>query len=349
MPPLDIRIVVARRRHSAAGGTGLGFAEALALVRRAVDQRAAVEADSTLRSYRTRAHGFVFFLAQIGEGLTEPPAVVKADELDVEVYWQAPNRSKQGVLGWRDGAFLPTDIEYHRDHLGIVTNNFRRSDPDRRGRRSARCHPTRSPARGRPPYQYALGRFAGGSASGGGEDHRAGGAGTAPLLRAAAGGRHASTSTRPPAELVRFRFSFTPAGLPRPAARGYHHRPGERTIRGPLVASDPPGDRDPAARQLTSTSPPGASSAAGGRSPTTTSTSRSRPRVLAGPAHRRPHGPAPRRSDLGRATVPRRSPTCAVPVDRQDMDALRVEVERIAGSAGARRSSRQPSRYRLAE
>jgi hypothetical protein len=83
-----------------------------------------VQSDSTLTSYRARAHGFVFFLAQVGEGLTEPPRLVKADELDVEVYWQAPNRSKQVILGWRDGRFLPTDISYHRDHLGIVTNNF---------------------------------------------------------------------------------------------------------------------------------------------------------------------------------------------------------------------------------
>ncbi|HEY9013460.1 MAG TPA: hypothetical protein VIM84_00140, partial [Gemmatimonadales bacterium] len=28
------------------------------------------------------------------------------------------------IRGWRDGRFLPTDIVYHRDHLGIVTNNF---------------------------------------------------------------------------------------------------------------------------------------------------------------------------------------------------------------------------------
>jgi hypothetical protein len=97
---------------------------ALALVRRAVERRLTVQADSTLTSYRARAHGFLFFLAQVGEGLTEPPRLVKADELDVEVYWQAPNRSKQVILGWRDGRFLPTDINYHRDHLGIVTNNF---------------------------------------------------------------------------------------------------------------------------------------------------------------------------------------------------------------------------------
>ena len=91
---------------------------------RAVDRRLAVQADSALTSYRARAHGFVFFLAQVGEGLTEPPRLVKADELDVEVYWRAPDRSKQVILGWRDGTFLPTDINYHRDHLGIVTNNF---------------------------------------------------------------------------------------------------------------------------------------------------------------------------------------------------------------------------------
>jgi hypothetical protein len=105
-------------------GQSWNSAEALTLVRRAVDRREAAQADSSLASYRTKAHGFVFFLAQVGEGLTEPPRLVKADELDVEVYWQAPNRSKQVILGWRDGAFLPSDINYHRDHLGIVTNNF---------------------------------------------------------------------------------------------------------------------------------------------------------------------------------------------------------------------------------
>ncbi len=35
-----------------------------------------------------------------------------------------PATSKQVILGWRDGRWLPTDISYHRDHLGIVTNNF---------------------------------------------------------------------------------------------------------------------------------------------------------------------------------------------------------------------------------
>ena len=99
--------------------------DALALAAAGSARRQEAQADSTLASYRTRAHGFVFFLAQVGEeGLAKPPRLVKADELQVEVYWRAPNRSKQVILGWRDGTFLPTDINYHRDHLGIVTNNF---------------------------------------------------------------------------------------------------------------------------------------------------------------------------------------------------------------------------------
>lgn len=129
---------------------------ALALVRRAVERRGAAQADPGMRSYRARAHGLVFFLAQVGKGLGGPPRLVKADELNVEVYWQAPNRSKQVVLDWRDTTFLPTDIRYHRDHLGIVTNNF--GDLIRIGEgdevRDA-VHPL-SPA-GLADYDFALG------------------------------------------------------------------------------------------------------------------------------------------------------------------------------------------------
>jgi hypothetical protein len=180
----------------------------LALIRRAVARRLAVQGDSALTSYRARAHGFVFFLAQVGEGLTEPPRLVKADELEVEVYWQAPNRSKQVILGWRDGTFLPTDITYHRDHLGIVTNNFgnviRIGEGDEV--RDA-VHPL-SPE-GLEDYDYALSDSA--------------------VIRSAAGRVTVyQVQVRPrsfsqplvvgtlyidvaSAELVRFRFSFTPA------------------------------------------------------------------------------------------------------------------------------------------
>jgi hypothetical protein len=95
-----------------------------ALVSRGITRRSQRRADSSLVDYRVRAHGFVFFLGQFGEGFAEPPRLVKSDELVLEVYWKAPNRSKQRIIGWRDRADLPTDIQYHRDHLGIVQNNF---------------------------------------------------------------------------------------------------------------------------------------------------------------------------------------------------------------------------------
>jgi hypothetical protein len=100
---------------------------ASALARRATLRRERTAADSTLRDYTAQAHGFLFFLGQFGEGLTEPPRLVKADQLELEVYWKAPGLSKQRIIGWRDRAELPTDINYHRDHLGIVQNNFGRA------------------------------------------------------------------------------------------------------------------------------------------------------------------------------------------------------------------------------
>jgi hypothetical protein len=96
---------------------------ALDLVRRAIERRVEARADSGLRDFSTRAHGFVFFLGQLGD-LSEPPRLVKSDQLELEVYWKAPDRIKQVIIGWRDRADLPTDIQYHRDHMGIVTNNF---------------------------------------------------------------------------------------------------------------------------------------------------------------------------------------------------------------------------------
>ena len=97
---------------------------ALALARRAIERRARAAVDTALRDYKAQAHGFLFFLGQFGEGLTEPPRLVKADQLELEVYWKAPQLSKQRIVGWRDRAELPTDINYHRDHLGIIQNNF---------------------------------------------------------------------------------------------------------------------------------------------------------------------------------------------------------------------------------
>ncbi len=95
-----------------------------ALVVSAVERREQQLADTGLVDYRAEAHGYVTFLAQVGQGYTELPRILKADQLALEVYWKAPNLSKQRILGRRDTLLLPTDIQYHRDHLGIVQNNF---------------------------------------------------------------------------------------------------------------------------------------------------------------------------------------------------------------------------------
>jgi len=126
-----------------------------ALVSAAIQRRAVQLADTGLTDYTARAHGYLTFLAQLGEGFPEPPKLIKSDELVVEVYWGAPDRSKQRVVGRRDTLLLPTDIKYHRDHLGVVQNNFpeiiRLGDGD-----EVRDVPHPLSARGLQTYDYAI-------------------------------------------------------------------------------------------------------------------------------------------------------------------------------------------------
>ena len=130
-------------------------ARSLELVQRAAARRAEQLADTGLVDYTAQAHGYLTFLAQLGEGFTEPPQVVKADELELEVFWKAPNLSRQRIVGRRDTLLLPTDINYHRDHLGIVQNNFpdiiRLGDGD-----EVADVPHPLSARGMPVYDYRI-------------------------------------------------------------------------------------------------------------------------------------------------------------------------------------------------
>ncbi|HEX2716648.1 MAG TPA: hypothetical protein VHM67_03150 [Gemmatimonadaceae bacterium] len=108
-----------------ASAQGWNDDRSLARARAATERRARELADSGLVDYKARAHGFLTFLGQIvEEPQSEPPKIVKADELMLQVYWKSPNLSKQLISGRRDTTLLPTDISYHRDHLGIVQNNF---------------------------------------------------------------------------------------------------------------------------------------------------------------------------------------------------------------------------------
>ncbi|MDH5235600.1 MAG: hypothetical protein OEW77_11625 [Gemmatimonadota bacterium] len=117
-------VVLALGGRAAAAQDGWNDARTRELVLAAIERRAVQLADTGLADYTARAHGYITFLAQLGEGFPDPPAVIKSDELMVEVYWGAPDRSKQRIIGRRDTLLLPTDINYHRDHLGVVQNNF---------------------------------------------------------------------------------------------------------------------------------------------------------------------------------------------------------------------------------
>ena len=96
----------------------------LDLVRNAINRRITQLADTGLIEYQATAHGYLTFLAQLGTGFPTPPKIVKTDQLALHVYWRSPDYSKQLIIGRRDTTLLPTDINYHRDHLGIVQNNF---------------------------------------------------------------------------------------------------------------------------------------------------------------------------------------------------------------------------------
>src|SRR5665213_2098287 len=103
---------------------GWNSQRAESLATHATEVRAAQLADSGLKSYKAEARGYLTFLAQLGKGFPDPPKVIRTDQIASDLYWRAPSFSKQMIKGRRDTLLLPTDIAYHRDHLGIIQNNF---------------------------------------------------------------------------------------------------------------------------------------------------------------------------------------------------------------------------------
>lgn len=97
------------------------------LVQRAIARRGVQLADSTLLSYSADAHGFLAFLAQLGDGGLIPPKVVQSEELALQVAWWQPGRSAQRLVGRRDTTLLPARVAYYRDRYGVVLDNL----PDR--------------------------------------------------------------------------------------------------------------------------------------------------------------------------------------------------------------------------
>jgi hypothetical protein len=78
--------------------------------------------DSAFYSYRAEARGYVYFF--IDRPDSDERTLVKADQIALEVYWRAPNWTRQRIVGLRDERVLPTNIRYHLDHLTVVQDDF---------------------------------------------------------------------------------------------------------------------------------------------------------------------------------------------------------------------------------
>jgi hypothetical protein len=94
----------------------------LELVARARAVRHSAAVDPGLHSYQGEARGYVYFF--IDRPDSDERTLVKADQVAVELFWEAPNRTKQRIVGLRDEKVLPTNIRYHLDHLTVVQDDF---------------------------------------------------------------------------------------------------------------------------------------------------------------------------------------------------------------------------------
>lgn len=101
---------------------GWNARRAMDLMERARQRRLSTVVDTAFRAYRAEARGYVYFFLDRPE--TEDRTLVKADQIALEVYWQAPDRTRQRIVGLRDRKVLPTNIHYHLDHLTVVQDDF---------------------------------------------------------------------------------------------------------------------------------------------------------------------------------------------------------------------------------
>ena len=97
--------------------------KALELIQRGRELRSKITIDSLFQNYQAEAKGHVYFF--IDGALSENRILVKADQVALDIFWQAPRQTKQIIVGQRTEKMLPTNIKYHS------TRRFRRLLPAR--------------------------------------------------------------------------------------------------------------------------------------------------------------------------------------------------------------------------
>ncbi len=209
MPKHWLLALIALLAVSAAPGAAQEWnsPRALALVEQARALRQTVERDRTFDAYKADARGYVYFFLDHEE--TDERVLVKTDQVALEVFWQAPNRTRQRIVGLRDRTELPTNIRYHLDHLTVVQDEFadviRLGDGDEV---SAVVHPVATGAE--VVYDYALADSVTLS-YGAGQEIRVYELEVRPRDLDAPGFLGSVFVSRETAAIVRMNFTFTPA------------------------------------------------------------------------------------------------------------------------------------------
>lgn len=101
---------------------GWNAARPLELMQRAQVRRDLPRGDSTLINYTAKASGFVYFYLDRRED--DERTLVKVDQVAIDLYWKAPDRTRQHIVGMRDVNRLPNRMYYHLDHLTVVQNGL---------------------------------------------------------------------------------------------------------------------------------------------------------------------------------------------------------------------------------
>jgi len=95
---------------------------ALELIRHAQERRTQSLTDTGMVDYQAEARAYVYFYLDRRD--IDERTLVKTDQVALQVFWKAPNQTKQVIVGLRDQKALPTNIHYHLDHLAVVQDNF---------------------------------------------------------------------------------------------------------------------------------------------------------------------------------------------------------------------------------
>jgi hypothetical protein len=99
--------------------SGWNGPRALDIAGRAVAARRHAYSGSSLRSFRADVEGHVYFFGEF----RDERELVRADQVALHVLWEAPDRAFQTIVGRRYEKRLPTNINYHIDHLSLVLAN----------------------------------------------------------------------------------------------------------------------------------------------------------------------------------------------------------------------------------